>query len=36
MVFIFDKNPKSVSADFYQLSATFEGCPPVTGSIASD
>jgi hypothetical protein len=36
MVYIFDSNPKSVSADFYQLSATFEGCPPVTGSIASD
>ena len=35
MVFVFDKNPKSVSGDFYQLTATFEGCPPVSDSIPS-
>jgi hypothetical protein len=36
MHFIFAKNPKSVSGDFYQVTATFEGCPPIAGSISSE
>ena len=36
MIFKFDKNPKSVSGDFYQVTATFEGCPPISGIIPSD
>lgn len=36
LTYIFKVNPQSVAGDFYLLSATFEGCPPVTGSIASD
>jgi hypothetical protein len=36
MIFKFDRNPKSVSGDFYQVMATFEGCPPISGIIPSD
>jgi hypothetical protein len=36
MIFKFDKNPKSVTGDFYQVTATFEGCPPISGIIPSD
>jgi hypothetical protein len=36
MVFAFDAGPKSVSGDFYQIIATFEGCAPVSGIIPSD
>lgn len=35
LVFVFDGNPKSVVGDFYQLSATFDGCPPAGESIPS-
>jgi hypothetical protein len=35
LVFVFDQNPQSVVGDFYQLGATFEGCPPVSESIPS-
>jgi Flp pilus assembly protein TadG len=36
MIFKFNKNPKSVSGDFYQLTATFQGCPPISGVVPSD
>ncbi len=36
MIFVFDANPKSVSDDFYQIIATFEGCAPISGIIPSD
>ena len=36
LVFVFDTNPQSVVGDIYQLSATFEGCPPVGESIPSE
>jgi len=36
MIFKFDRNPKSVSGDFYQVTATFEGCPPISGIIPSN
>lgn len=36
MVFAFDVAPKSVSGDFYQIIATFEGCTPISGIIPSD
>jgi hypothetical protein len=36
MVFAFDAGPKSVSGDFYQIIATFEGCGPISGIIPSD
>lgn len=36
MIFKFDRNPKSVADDFYQIIATFEGCDPVSGIIPSD
>jgi hypothetical protein len=36
MVFVFDAGPKSVSGDFYQIIATFEGCAPISGIIPSD
>jgi len=36
MIIIFDKAPKSVAGDFYQIIATFEDCAPVSGIIASD
>jgi hypothetical protein len=36
MIFKFDKNPRSVSGDFYQVTASFEGCPPISGIIPSD
>ena len=36
MIFKFDSNPKSVTGDFYQVTATFEGCPPISGIIPSD
>jgi hypothetical protein len=36
MIFVFDAGPKSVSGDFYQILATFEGCDPVSGIIPSD
>jgi len=36
MIFKFDSNPKSVSGDFYQVMANFEGCPPISGIIPSD
>jgi hypothetical protein len=35
LVFVFDQNPQIVVGDFYQLGATFEGCPPVGESIPS-
>lgn len=36
VIVIFDKTPKSVSGDYYQLIATFEGCAPISGIIPSD
>lgn len=36
MIFIYDRTPKSVADDFYQIIATFEGCAPVSGIIPSD
>jgi hypothetical protein len=36
MVFVFNAGPKSVSGDFYQIIATFEGCDPISGIIPSD
>ena len=36
MIVIFDKAPKSVAGDFYQIIATFEGCVPISGIIPSD
>jgi hypothetical protein len=36
MIFKFDFKPKSVTGDFYQVTATFEGCPPISGIIPSD
>lgn len=36
IIFKFDKNPKSVPGDFYEVTATFEGCPPISGIISSD
>ncbi len=36
MIIVFDAGPKSVSGDFYQIIATFEGCAPVSGIIPSD
>jgi hypothetical protein len=35
LVFVFDTNPQSFVGDFYQLSATIDGCPPVGESIPS-
>jgi hypothetical protein len=32
----FDRNPKSVSGSFYELTAKFENCPPISGVIPSD
>jgi hypothetical protein len=34
MIVIFDRNPKSVPDDFYQIIATFEGCVPISGIIS--
>ena len=36
LVFVFDQNPQSVPGDFYNLSASFDGCPTVSATIASD
>jgi len=36
MIFIFDRTPKSVAGDFYQIIATFAGCAPVSGIIPSN
>ena len=36
MIFKFDSKPSSVTGDFYQVTATFEGCPPISGIIPSD
>jgi hypothetical protein len=36
MVLVFNAGPKSISGDFYQIIATFEGCTPVSGIIPSD
>jgi hypothetical protein len=36
MIIVFDVGPKSVSGDFYQIIATFEGCAPISGIIPSD
>ena len=36
IIFKFSKVPKSVPGEFYQLTATFEGCPPISGIIPSD
>jgi len=36
MVFAFDVGPKSVSGDFYQIIAIFEGCAPINGLIPSN
>lgn len=36
MIFKFDKNPRKVSGDFYQVTATFQGCPPISGIVQSD
>jgi hypothetical protein len=36
MIFVFNAGPKSVSGDFYQIIATFEGCAPISGIIPSD
>jgi hypothetical protein len=36
MIVIFDKNPKSVVGDYYQIIATFDGCTPTSGIISSE
>jgi hypothetical protein len=36
LIVIFDKAPKSVAGDYYQITATFEGCDPIGGNIPSD
>ena len=36
LTYIFKVNPQSVPGEFYLLSATFEGCPPLTASLASN
>ena len=36
MVFAFDRTPKSVAGDFYQVIAKFENCEPVSGIIPSE
>jgi hypothetical protein len=36
LTYMLKVNPQSVPGDFYLLSATFEGCPPVTATITSD
>jgi len=36
LTYIFKVNPQSAVGEFYLLSATFEGCPPVTAVLASN
>jgi hypothetical protein len=36
LTYIFKVNPQSAVGEFYLLSATFEGCPPVTAVVASN
>ena len=36
MIFKFNVNPQRVSGDFYQVTATFQGCPPISGILPSD
>jgi hypothetical protein len=36
MIFIFNPSPLSIAGDFYQVTAIFEGCPPVSGIITSE
>lgn len=36
LIFRFASNPKSVAGDFYQVTATFENCPPAVGVLPSD
>ena len=36
MIFIFDLTPLNVPGDSYQVTATFEGCPPISGTKPSE
>lgn len=36
MIFAFDKDPRPVNGNFYQVIATFEGCAPISGTIPSN